>query len=190
MHVSPAVLHLHLFAQVGSALQPNLISSLLTYRCRRMTTKRQTAKYIDGALNEGTTTVIVRTRCGCHFGWNLSRSCQAPSSNAVIGILWRREALPLLVHQLNLPRTWIGKSSCFAILHALSDSDATSHFSVKRQKVNLDSGENISGNHCWVHQRVSGSAAFRLNLCKLDNHPTERSGSINKRVFENILKCH
>ena len=28
MHVSPAVLHLHFFAHVGSALQPHLISSL------------------------------------------------------------------------------------------------------------------------------------------------------------------
>ena len=28
MHVSPAVLHLHFFERVGSALQPHLISSL------------------------------------------------------------------------------------------------------------------------------------------------------------------
>ena len=30
--------------------------------------------------------------CGCLFGWNLSRSCPAPSRNAVMGRIWHREA--------------------------------------------------------------------------------------------------
>ena len=74
-----------------------------------------------------------RHRCGCHFGWNLSRFCPGPSRNTVMGRLWYREALPLLPHQLNLPRTWGGKSSCpFSRLG--EGSDATSQFSGKRKK--------------------------------------------------------
>ena len=48
--------------------------------------------------------------------------------------LWHREALPLLPHQLNLPRTWGGKSSCFALVHPFSGSDAISQFSGKGNK--------------------------------------------------------
>ena len=45
--------------------------------------------HVDDALNEGATVFCSRQnrrhRCGCHFGWNLSRSCPAPSKNAVMG---------------------------------------------------------------------------------------------------------
>ena len=34
-------------------------------------------------------------------------------------------------HQLNLPRTWGGKSLCFALVHPFSGSDATSQFNGK-----------------------------------------------------------
>ena len=74
-----------------------------------------------------------RHRCGSHFGGNLSRSCPAPSRNAVMGRLWHR-ALPLLPHQLNLPRTWGGISTWFALAHPFSGSDATSQFSGKGNK--------------------------------------------------------
>ena len=37
-----------------------------------------------------------------------------------MGRLWHWKALPLLPHQLHLPRTWGGKGSCFALFHAFS----------------------------------------------------------------------
>ena len=106
-------------------------------------------------------------RCGCHFGWNLSRSCPAPSRNAVLGRIWHREALSLLSHQLNLSRTWGRKSSCFALFHALSGSDAKSQFSGKDKK-SAWNHKNISGSHCWVHQRVSGwICSFGIYICSI-----------------------
>ena len=65
---------------------------------------------------------------GCHFGWTRSRSCPAPSRNAVMGRLWHMEVLPLLSHQLNRQRIWGGMNSCFALCHAFLGSDATPQF--------------------------------------------------------------
>ena len=46
----------------------------------------------------------------------------------------------------------------------------------------------LLGSPARLRMDLFTSAAFRLNLCKFD-HPTEIRGSINKQVFENILKC-
>ena len=51
-----------------------------------------------------------------------------------MGRLWQRDAVPLLSHHHNLPRTWEGKSSRFALVHPFSGSDATSRFSGKGNK--------------------------------------------------------
>ena len=88
--------------------------------------------HVDDALNEGgnyCSRQNRRHRCGCHFGWNLSRSCLAPSRNTVMGRLRHREALPLLPHQLKLPRTWGGKARTLPLFTPFSGSDATSQFS-------------------------------------------------------------
>ena len=51
-----------------------------------------------------------------------------------MGRLWHREVFPQIPHQLNLPRTWEGKSSCFTPVRAFSCSDATSQCSGKGKK--------------------------------------------------------
>ena len=43
-----------------------------------------------------------------------------------------------------------------------------------------------NNNYIYIFAQLSDT----FYLWKLDNHPMERSGSINKRASENILKCH
>ena len=75
--------------------------------------------------DEGTTTILVKT---VHTDVVVilvgifSRSCPAPSRNALMGRLWHTDAVPLLPYQFNLPRTWVVKSSWFPLYHAFSGS--------------------------------------------------------------------
>ena len=87
---------------------------MLTYRCWRIATKRQTADYVYMQMMrwyEGATSVLVRTvdtDVVVILVGIFSRSCPAPSRNAVIGRLWHR-ALPLLPHQLTSAKN-LGKT--------------------------------------------------------------------------------
>ena len=120
----------------GRCRQTCLHYQLFTYKVQSISvndhqeTDSRICLHVDDALNEGATTVLDVVI----VGRNLSRSCPAPSRNAVMGRLWHREDLPLLPHQLNLTRTWGGESSLFAIIHPFSDSYATSQFSGKGKK--------------------------------------------------------
>jgi len=82
-----------------------------------MTTKRQTAEYSTcrWCTEWGRTTVLVRTVdtyvVVILVGIFHDLAQHHPGMQLWVGF-WHREALPLLPHQLNLPTTWGGKSSC------------------------------------------------------------------------------
>ena len=127
----------HVYTTSGSHVKYNRADISMSANIHQETDSR-TCLHVDDALNDGGNYCSHqnrRHRCGCHLGWNLSRSCPATSWNAVMGRLWQREALPLLPHQLKLPRTWGGKSPCFALVHPFSGSDATAQFSGKGKRL-------------------------------------------------------
>ena len=97
---------------------------------------------------------------GCHFIWNLSRSCPTPSR------LLHSETFPLLPHQLNLSRPWGGKSSCFALFtsfrvllqHPSSAVNATSQPGKQGKHIR----QPLLGSLARVRMDLFTSAAFRL----------------------------